>query len=502
MGEPEKKVSSGAPIRPVLRFLKRRRYPVITDDPTPDATMSDLEPAPYLEHAQFNNAFAGTPLDVLNGVGFDNSYIDGDLNAFYVALHDPSRKSSDYVEVDWFTDSLSTLVHRAPDVDPGPSKLVLFKVEPGRFLSRPLILVNNQDDCDDSKNPANGGLPPDHPLFARFGGPRTKKQPNYRIRRVGMRQWVHVVYRDRDGVVLDNVATDMYGPNRFHFDVHVFVLRERRGGAPVAESKHVLAALEFSLQCYERVGYWMATDINPANAATDNAEVVRVSGKVDFQYLVIEPPLQASSSSSPSPAVDPWDVTTEGAAAVAAKYPPRSPHTLRLFVIGSLRSGAMNTDLTDVTLGVSQGPSDRLLVRMNLEDLPKGQTEDTMLPPVLDGTSWVETIPKGTDERARPAANEAFVWTFAHELGHLLMDKAAFLIRTHSPTLNRATPTFLFAHFRQPSIVRGARLLGSLNLMHLAGSPKGIGGAKRLWLQADGDGFSQVDAIRRWPAPP
>jgi hypothetical protein len=479
VAEPRTKASSGAPEQARLRFLKRRSYPLRgSDDPVPDATLTDLESVRFLEHAQFNYAFDGVNLK--NGAGFDKSFIDGDLNAFYVELSDPTRMSADYLEVEWFTGEQPT--GDLKDVDPGPSKLILFKAEPGRFLSRPLILVNCHDDCDDTAVQPDGGLPAGHPQHAKFGGPRTRTTPNYRIRRVGMHHFVHVVYRDAAGRQVARADAPMY-ERTFHFDVQVYVLRGKRGGAPLARPDEMLPALELALQCYERVGYWMATTIHPDNAKTDGAEVVRVEKGVAFQYLVIQPPS--------SGLFDPRNVTTKGALELARAYPAMNKHTLRIFVIGSILDGEMGIDKTEKLYGVSWSASERQMVRAGV--LKPDVDANEFAPPDLDETSWVESSPKNP--------KDALVWAFAHELGHHLMDKEAFLLNSYSKALGGTRSTFSFAHFEQPSIIRGAGLYASKNLMSGYGAPGGIAGAKRLWLQPDADGFSQVDAIRKWPGP-
>jgi len=357
---------------PTIDMVKPRSKAVFDVDDT-DAAASETQMGLY-DNLEDMSSGARAMMDASE----PDNYVGGDSRRFYIRVVDAAAKGRKFLEADveWWTsfannDRRDRGAHEVED-DP-PSKLSMFEVaaKPGVFVSRGLMIV---DDNEDRGLPTNSGVPAGHPLSASHGGLRTDQQSNFRLRRGGMHSFVVASYtRKGSSTAIKSKPVPVFAPtSQKLMPLQVYVVRTSAGGTPAIDPDLVFKTdLLETLEVYARIGVWCWTFVSASDMAKPGVTVVKASSGIPFSLAVVDPPAGISITSADTKEFFALD-----------KAFPGEPNTLRQFFVTSLAGGFQ---------GISFPQSG---------STPSGPT----------GTSFVN------------ASHTPY--TSAHELGHVLTDKA------------------------------------------------------------------------------
>jgi hypothetical protein len=456
MALPKTKKSSGAPIKPRIRFLQ-----VDPESHKPTGTEKD---ATELRFGLWDNfvepmtPLPGKPISLraLNEEEAETrNLVGGDSRRFYIALDDPGAAGKGFVEVDWwtaYTDSDARVPGTVHD-DPG-SKMVLLETgkSTGVFVSKGLMLVNDRVDRGIK---VHSGYSVTDPLVGKaHGGVRTDTQSCYRLRRAGMFGFSVASYQSKAMKTPVTVVAPVFLPSsRKLMPVQVYVVRKKKGGdvsVPTADIASV--DLRVLTETYERMGIWVWTFASATDKAVAGSKEVKAGSPIEYTMLEIDPPASVGNAV----------VTLDDIDVLAKAFRGAGPTTLRLFFVEHIRYLIDGAEV----LGISFGP--------NYEPQPSDDQKASprVLPPETMGTGF-----------ARLARDP---YTAAHELGHLLMPK--------SKNDGHYSTSSSFS-------VPGARHIAVVNLMR-AGSVGMIEDAtqtKRIWEGPDGNGDMQMLSLQISP---
>jgi outer membrane protein OmpA-like peptidoglycan-associated protein len=355
---------------------------------------------------------------VFNEAAEPNNFAGADSRRFHLRVNDPTK--SGHVDVEW-----RTLSESEQDLDPPASKTVsLVETAPssGIFISRGLLLVT---DADDQNQPTHSGLPPSVPDGGLI---RNRNESNHRIRRASLSGSMVAVYNAGSNVVRTQVSVFQRNPEqRRKLPLQIFVLRVAPGGAGVIPTAPGSPVWDVELrqirETYERLGIKVETAIA---RGTPVADIVRNGSDA----LVL---IQAPAG------VNPNNVSLADEATLGKAFPPL-PATIRMFYAGGLAS-------------------------------------------LNRGEAWPDHDFSGQPQQAAAFLNRvAPTYNAAHEIGHILTDKAS--------AANGG-------HYNAPTAPPGNRLHANQNLMRNGTSVvEGVSQTKRLWDASDQDGTNQFTSIR------
>jgi len=395
------------------------------NDPTGTHAVAAGNPvATFVRMGVWDHAFTcGTPSTLNDDVTELKSFIGADSRRFYLRVKD--TKAKDSVQVKW-----RTLKSDSTNLDaPADEHMTLIETGAGTgiFGSRALMLVN---DADDQKQGANSGLPATFPT----AGARNFDQSDHRIRRADVEGFVEAEYTPV-GAAPIKVKLPVFQRNpekRRKMSLQIFVLRVAAGGNGVIDTSPASGLWTSELreirEIYGRLGIKVDTLVAPGTIA---ANIVTNGG--DSIVLIDAPAGINPLNVSFNPLGGANDERRLGATF------PAQANTIRIFYVGGLASGNRAESWPDIDFGA----------------LPQ------------HGSCFLRGI--------------AATYNAAHEMGHVLTDKAA----------GKNT-----GHYVAPAGAPGTRLCADQNLMRNGTSVvEGVLESKRLYDEADADGTVQVTKI-------
>jgi outer membrane protein OmpA-like peptidoglycan-associated protein len=374
----------------------------------------------------WDNAFTAAGA-LLNAADEPNNFAGADTRRFAFRVRDVGVTTG-HADIDW-----RTLGSLRGDLDrraPAPN-LTLVETAAGShvFVSRGVLLTS---DNDDGVQGTNSGLAAPLPDV----GVRNRGQTNHRLRHAVVDGFVRGEYVPSSGgnpVRVELPVFERAPDERRRVPVQIFVLRVAAGGAAVlptaAGSAIWTTDVRVIRETYARLGVHFETTLAAVPAG---ATQVTVDG---MSLLEVDPPA----------GVNPLSVTLADEATIGTQYPAAGASTARVFFTGGLARGVRGEAWTDV----------------DFAGLPQ------------QGGVFVDG----------PARTP---YTMAHEVGHLLTNKAI---------------AGSGGHYAAPAAPAGNHFFNNQNLMRNGTSPaEGVDQSKRLWDVVDNDGVvNQFTAVRGSP---
>jgi hypothetical protein len=395
------------------------------DDPSDTHTVDASNPvATFVRMGLWDHAFTcGNPGTLNDDVTEVKSFVGADSRRFYLRVKD--TKAKDSVQIKW-----RTLKSDFTNLDaPADEHITLVETGAGTgiFGSRGLMLVS---DADDQRQNANSGLPATFPTT----GVRNFNQSDHRIRRADLEGFVEAEYTPL-GAAPIKVKLPVFQRNpekRRKMSLQIFVLRVAPGGNGVIDTSAASGLWTSELreirEIYGRIGIKVDTVVAPgtpaANIAANGADsIVLIDAPAGVNPLNVSfNPLNGANDER----------------RLGATFPAQG-NTIRIFYVGGLASGNRAESWPDIDFAA----------------LPQ------------HGSCFLRGI--------------AATYNAAHEMGHVLTDKAA---AKHT------------GHYVPPAGAPGTRLCTNQNLMRNGTSVvEGVLESKRLYDEADADGTVQVSKI-------
>jgi hypothetical protein len=395
---------------------------------------------------------------VLTGADENNNFIGSDSRRFYIRVRDPSAKGRGTIEAEWWTAHTNS-TDPSLRMDRANTKLNLFEVtaSPGVFTSRALMLVN---DDDDRRATPNSGIPSNHPTLGAQAGNRNDTQPNYRLRKCGMHNFVVASYTPKAGRAKAVSTTAPVFTSKKLLSVQVYVVRETKGGPPSVDPNDLFGKDLLAItKTYEKIGIWFWAALSTADRANPNVTKLTGPPSVNYDLCVVDPPAGMNPL-----AVNLADVTALGRA-----FPAEGPKFLRLFYVKGFNFSDVNILQHGRSFGITPDPN------------PRDNCAAFTSPPDSAGISVVQS-------------NRGDVFTAAHELGHLLLDKSKVRRVQRLPPPNPPVCDD-GSHFRSNDV----DLRVAMNLINDLG-PKNptqkFLDPKRIWTEFDDDNVDHLGTIR------
>ncbi|MEP7119803.1 MAG: hypothetical protein ABJE95_02790 [Byssovorax sp.] len=460
MAVPKTRKSSGAPVKPRIRFIRPD-----PESPKPTGTEKDADELRFGFWDNFMDFSAPLPgqtarLQLLNTQELETRNLcGGDSRRFYITLEDPGAAGKGFVEVDWWTAYANSDARVAGTVhdDPG-SKMALIETgkSTGVFISKGLMLVN---DAADRSVGVHSGISASDPLLGKaHGGVRTDKQSNYRLRRAGMFGFSVASYQSKAMKAPVTVVAPVFLPaNRRLMPVQVYVVKKSKGGAPSIPVADIASVdLRVLTETYERHGIWVWTMVSSNDEAINGSSITKAGSPIEYTMLLVDPPARVKDAK----------VTEADMDTLAATFLGAGKSTLRLFFVEEILYTIGGHQVLGIAFSTNYKPAPNNGDSLAVNATPIAQT--TL------GTGFVRL---GRDP-----------YTAAHELGHLLMPK-------QQNGGHFSTPSGLLTSFFSPAA--GTRHFHPLNLMRdgSAGQVEHAAQTKRIWDGSDDDGDSQHSSL-------
>jgi outer membrane protein OmpA-like peptidoglycan-associated protein len=380
------------------------------------------------------NLVAGGPNTLFNTDVEANNFAGADSRKFHFRMRDAASRNNGHVNVNW-----RTLDRANADLDNPANNFISLVETPansGVFISRGLILASDDDDRDQRTHHGVPATIPQTPAVASAADNlRARGESNHRVRRGSMFGDMVIEYRPAPGQVLTvRLPVFQRTPDfRRTLPLQIFVLRNATGNpvfSTAANAPLWTRDLRIIREAYERIGIGVNTVVAPGTLPAD------IVSFQDDRAVLVTPPAALAATTA-------FDATTQAQLAASIT---KIANTICLFYIPNFVSSDRGVSYTDVD---------------NTGDL---------LAMAFVNVSRTLTGP----------------YSPAHEIGHLLTNKSAFVNG---------------GHFNAPTAPAGNRLTNDQNLMRDGTSTfEGVLQSKRLWDDADQDGLNQFNSIRVRPS--
>lgn len=383
-----------------------------------------------VEYGLWDNAAerGASGVTLLNEESDDRNFVGGDSRRFFILVKDTSIAPNTFISASWWTaNSALGSVSDAPtslSLEPRSGRI-------GEFISKAIMLVNNNDDLVDVHDGRTGVV-----SVGTFG---------YRMKRANLGQAVVASYGS--GSTAAFTAASVFA-RRKKLTIRLYVHKDASG--PCRSSAGVLADVDRAKEIFGRFGVQVEASADPAmQSVLDANPVTGASGSTYYEmdlssYLdstgLFDKPSCSRAVNDHFSAKGKW---------IDVFYVPRIDEP-----------GAVGVSNT----------------------IPRDGVQDPKVPENLNGTSRIVAL----DRQGAPAAD---VNTLAHELVHHIGNKEK-KIKVPNPPYPDIDWTI--SHFIEPSDVTrvGARLLKELCIItdgSLMGNGKGALGPVRLWDAPDKD---------------